>query len=62
MVVNRKDRYEEYTGKLFKYKYPFSWKKRSFNYLEILPDRDYKEEQDYIFPCDKEDDRYYNGK
>lgn len=57
-MINRKDRYKEYTGKLFKYMYPFTWKKRSKNYLETLPDRDYKEEQDYIFPEDNEKCNY----
>lgn len=53
MVVDRKDRYKEYIGVLFKYSYPFTWKKRSKNYLETLPDRNPFEEQDYIFPKDK---------
>lgn len=57
ITVNRKDRYKEYTGKLFRYSYPFTWKKRSKNYLETLPDRDYEEEQDCIFPSKEKDCR-----
>ena len=49
-MVNRADRYKEYTGKIFEYKYPFTWEERSFNYLEILPDRDWRETQDWMFP------------
>ena len=58
---NRKDRYEEYTGKLFSYVYPFTWEDRSFNYLNILSERDFDEEQDYVFPIDNSIDWYENG-
>ena len=50
MNMDRKDRYKEYTGIFFDYKYPYTWEDRSFNYLEIIPDRDWKETQDWIFP------------
>ena len=57
-MKNRKDRYKDYEGKLFRYKYPYTWEKRSKNYLQTLPDRDYKEEQDFISPHDKAKDWY----
>lgn len=55
MEYDRKDKFREYSGILFEYKYPFSWDKRNKNYLEILSERDYEEEQDYMFPINNED-------
>ncbi len=49
-MVNRKDRYKEYTDIIFNYKYPFTWEDRSFNYLEVVQKRDWEETQDYMFP------------
>lgn len=49
-MVNRKDRYKEYTDIIFNYKYPFTWEDRSFNYLEVVQKRDWEEIQDYMFP------------
>lgn len=54
-----KDRYKEYTGKIFKYCYPFTWEQRNKNYLEVEIDRNKFEEQTFMFP--PEDRRIIDG-
>ena len=54
-MVNRKDRYREYTEVIFDYKYPFTWEERSFNYLVDTESRDWAETQDYMFPPKTDD-------
>ena len=44
------DRYKEYRGVIFKYSYPFTWEDRNKNYLEVIIDRDEREEQTFMFP------------
>lgn len=49
-MVNRKDRYREYTGQVFHYEYPYKWEKRNKNYLKTVIDRDWRETETFVFP------------
>lgn len=49
-MVNRKDRYEKYYGIMFHYSHPYTWERRSKNYLETVIDRDWRETMTFMFP------------
>lgn len=47
-----KDRYNDFEGYLFRYKYPFNWVLRNKNYMKKTFNR--RPEQEFITPPDRE--------